>query len=523
MDRRAALVGLDGGSLELLQGIAGQGLMPNLGSILEAGGFAHLRSTIPMYTLPCWTTCFTGVDPGGHEILYWRRGGPWLPWRDDAERPFAYLPFGVFPMIWEAVEALGGRAGCLDVPLGFPAQPTGAFFTAGFMAPPGSDRLCSPSGLLDRYPGWVPEVTKTVASQELRRDPDGRRAYLGELKRQTTLRRRFLQDHGAGLDLLCLVNVVPDRLSHLHWEPLVRLAETGEGEDELIACWREVDALLGDVRKLLGGEGTLIVVSDHGFAPGPSFNVARWLVDQGFSDAAVTWRVRAQELARRMVPRAARERLSAALRRRRSVPEYLPVSSRPTAPTIWPTTFDDRACYLYMNPERVDGSSRRALATAIVERVRAEHGMPRGVHPIEEALLGEEAFPGEHEAIMPDVVLVPAADWILVDDFAVSRLTLPPDAESRHHRLGVLLAEGPSIEPGEHGPSDMRDVFPTVLAALGHSSPPHLPGRRIEWIAPAPQAPAPRIRLRDLPEDAVVGAAEERELEEHLRALGYLE
>ena len=55
----------------------------------------------------------------------------------------------------------------------------------------------------------------------------------------------------------------PDVVQHMFWAGLEK-----PGGQEAIARWYErMDALVGRVRSLLGSRGTLVVLSDHGFAP----------------------------------------------------------------------------------------------------------------------------------------------------------------------------------------------------------------------------------------------------------------
>ena len=519
--RRVALVGLDGASLEMLEGFARVGVMPNLAAVLKSGGRAPLRSTIPMYTIPSWTTCFTGVDPGRHEVLYWRQGWPALPWKDDSQQPFSYLPFGRFPMLWDAVEALGGTATCLDIPLGYPAPELRGSFSGGLLAIADSSNLCSPPDLVDDYEGWLPEVVKTATSQELRRDAAGSASFIRALTHQTALRRRFLADRDPGGDLLCLVNATPDRLSHLDWEPLRRLAETGEGSAELIACWRELDGLIGDARDWAGRDGTLIMVSDHGSGVGPYLSVGRWMVERGFLRSIPARAYRAERAVRSVLPGGAGRWLGKQVRRIRGTPSEMPATVAKTEDEVWPVDLDYRACYLFVHPE-VDEARKAQLLTEITSTMAEGVGLPPGQAAIVEVLSGADLFPGRHEAVVPDLVFLPRDDWILSTDWS-RPVVSDSDGEAAHHRTGIVIASGPDVDGGLHEPADMIDVYPTVLAAMDHRAPAHATGERIEWIASEARGEAPRVDLAAYRSHEPVSVAETRELEAHLRALGYID
>ncbi|MCU1486932.1 MAG: type phosphodiesterase/nucleotide pyrophosphatase [Actinomycetia bacterium] len=510
-------MGLDGATFDVLDGLADLGAMPELARMRRGCGRAVLRSTIPMYTLPSWTTLWTGLPPAEHGVLYWREGGPPVPWRVE-EGGFTYLPSGRIPMLWDIAEAAGRKVGCIDIPLAFPASPAGELFTSGFMAPAGSPRMVSPPDLLDAFPTWVPEVQKSLTSSELRRRPDEAAAYVAALSAQTELRRQLLGEIGDDIDFLCIVNVVPDRLSHLDFDRLLAMAATGEAGDELTRCWQDVDALLGDALSWAGDDGTVLVVSDHGFARGPAFNVATWLSKAGLDGVVNQRALGLQRLAGRLLPARVGDAIRPVLRRRLGVGDELPISAGHRSPELWPISLDDRACYLYLRPD-IKAARGDAVVRQVLDAALGRSSIPTGVAPFAECLSQAEAFDREDPGL-PDVVLLPADDWILRTDHGDPRLSWP-DGGSEHHRDGVLLARGPSVIAGAHEPADMGDMFATVLATLELPQPGGTSGTSVAWVhrpvtgQAVPTAPRP-VADGVTPEEAV-------DLEAHLRSLGYLD
>jgi predicted AlkP superfamily phosphohydrolase/phosphomutase len=65
----------------------------------------------------------------------------------------------------------------------------------------------------------------------------------------------------------------PDILQHMFWRgiddkhPLHGAADTAANRGAILECYQRCDAILGRARAALGGEGTIVVLSDHGFAP----------------------------------------------------------------------------------------------------------------------------------------------------------------------------------------------------------------------------------------------------------------
>lgn len=57
-------MGLDGVGLELARSLAARGVMPHLGRLLELGTAWPTTAPLPEVSPVCWTTMFSGADPG---------------------------------------------------------------------------------------------------------------------------------------------------------------------------------------------------------------------------------------------------------------------------------------------------------------------------------------------------------------------------------------------------------------------------------------------------------------------------
>jgi predicted AlkP superfamily phosphohydrolase/phosphomutase len=73
---RVLIIGWDGADWRILDPLLERGALPNLRSLLDRGGRAVLRSTIPTHSWAAWPSFLTGVDPvdhGVYDILEIRR------------------------------------------------------------------------------------------------------------------------------------------------------------------------------------------------------------------------------------------------------------------------------------------------------------------------------------------------------------------------------------------------------------------------------------------------------------------
>ena len=68
MPAKSVAIGLDGAAWHLLDPLLTAGVMPRLAALNARGAWGSLKSTVPTYTPPAWTSAATGVNPGRHGI-----------------------------------------------------------------------------------------------------------------------------------------------------------------------------------------------------------------------------------------------------------------------------------------------------------------------------------------------------------------------------------------------------------------------------------------------------------------------
>ena len=66
--KKVLVIGLDGATWDLLKPWADEGKLPTIKKLMDGGVWGELQSTVPFLTPPAWTSLFTGVNPGKHNI-----------------------------------------------------------------------------------------------------------------------------------------------------------------------------------------------------------------------------------------------------------------------------------------------------------------------------------------------------------------------------------------------------------------------------------------------------------------------
>jgi predicted AlkP superfamily phosphohydrolase/phosphomutase len=136
------------------------------------------------------------------------------------------------------------------------------------------------------YTQGMPEDTKAFNARVLDEAEFKTQAWM-VLKEQTAMLDYELDRFRSGVLFFYLST--PDPVAHMFW---ASMDPKHPGHDPKIgarfggaieAAYQEMDRLLGTVLDRIGGQTTLIVMSDHGFAPFyRHFNLNTWLVNNGY-------------------------------------------------------------------------------------------------------------------------------------------------------------------------------------------------------------------------------------------------
>ena len=273
---RLIFLGLDGVGLDLARHLAQAGVMPHLGGLLERGLAWDTRSPLPEVSPVCWTSIFSGQNPGGHGIFGFAapRDGAYGITPADSTMVQA-------PRLWDLADEADLESVVINVPLTYPATPILGSMVAGFVCP-NLGQGVHPPELLPRLAtmGYRPE-----AELEMGRNDAG--ALLADVSRALTVRlelcRQMLEE---SWDLFAAVISDTDRVNHFAWPALWEaghpLAAAAQG------IYRQADDFIGRVLSRFGeeiarSETTLMIAADHSFGPIVSeVYLNQWLMQEGY-------------------------------------------------------------------------------------------------------------------------------------------------------------------------------------------------------------------------------------------------
>jgi predicted AlkP superfamily phosphohydrolase/phosphomutase len=534
--RRVLIIGLDGATFRLLEPWAREGALPSLADVMARGSYGELRSTFPALTPPAWASFMTGKNPGKHGVYSFRETAA----QRYESGPLVSANLLQARTLWEIVGDAGLPVGAVNVPPSYPVRPVNGFMVACMFAPPGESRLIYPED--DQHLLGPDYVTNVKPPGNLRTsDPGyGDRAleYLRLLRhnaeRRLALTTELMRRHAWAL--LSVVFYEPDRIQHFFWDYLAGRPPAGvpaELAREITTRARAIYRLLDDAMAALvaeaGPETVTLVVSDHGFGPGPErvLHPNRWLADNGWLAQHRSWRLRRWLV--KQLPRRYKQRLKSV--------ETLLVDF--AASDAWCEVMETRSAGVWLNL-RGRQPRGRVEPGADYERRRDEliQGLGAwrdgGAPVFSRVVRREEVYDGPATALAPDVLLEAAPrfgfTFGLRTELQSGVLAAPFDGagyRGAHEPEGIFLAVGPGIAArGRVGAQPIEAIAPTALCLLGLGIPRGMDAPpMLDLLTPDARA-AMRVELVDdvAPARALGEVAEDQsQVEEQLRALGYLE
>ena len=554
---RVLVIGLDGGTFEILNPLVEQGYMPHLGRLLEMSAWGSLESTIPPFTATAWSSFATGVNPGKHGILNFAQLDRYN-YEIDSTR---FVDSRILPTaIWEEMSRAGRSVGILHVPLTYPVRPVNGTMISGMLTPPGSANSFFPSQL------------KTDFVEEYRFDVNFVRE--GEAFRVADFptKEKMLEEIGAVMDLhletsyhrlkqdnpdfFMTVITATDRLGHFFWEELGDIVDKRPFTAlhyRLLDLFERLDVGIGQLIRLRQAESDYIMLmSDHGFGPSQTgyVNLNVLLRQHGFlserQDAALGdleyWRVKLgqnrflKRLVQAVMPQRMQQRTTE-LARQTSKSEML--DREKTQAFVEPIYFHVCGISLNVVGERRDGNifpgpEYEAIRDQIIRIVQESTDPKTGQPLVERVSKREVLFHGPHLSKFPDIIVELKPNYVPGASLASRDLVEPYHSfrAGDHRSNGIFALAGPEIRPlGDLSGLDLLDLPATILYLLDLPIPSYYDSQVMtDLFDPAYVEAHPidtveaSIEFPHLPSEmGHMDESGDEAVEERLRGLGYIE
>ena len=506
MAKRVLIVGWDGADWEILDPLLEAGELPNLAALIARGRRGVSRSCLPSHSWAAWPTFLTGRDPAGHGVF------DILEYRPGATRRLPVSSRSILAPTWPQRLSDAGRTSLVvNVPLTYPAPEIKRRRHRRRRDPAGR-HLQPPAPTPARDLGWPINGGSWTTFRH--RPLDLIADVEGVTRRRAEAMRRLLDEQP--WDAACMVFVSPDRIQHCLLEyvhpghPDFPAASPDAGGRRACATSTACStASWARCSSAPAPDDLVLLMSDHGHQPVTrALNMNRVLerlgvLRMGRGSALVSllaWgRIRS-------IARVAYDRLGPARQGRRPHhPDRLGAHDAPTPASPRPARASRSRWPAASRRARLPRRTTSACATSWPARCSDSSTRPPAATRSRRCYARRTCWTAPYLDRAPDLLLEPAPLYSLTH---ARQAVEQADWLSGDHRPeGVYVAAGPGVVGRGRA---RRSRWPTSPAG----SP-----ARWAWSRPA-ERPDPGRRHRPV---GVFSDDEEREVEERLRGLGYLE
>jgi predicted AlkP superfamily phosphohydrolase/phosphomutase len=566
-DRKVFVYGIDGGTLVLLRPWAARGLLPNFRRLMEEGTWGVLHSCFPPITPQAWSCFMTGKNAGKHGIFHYTDRLP-----DSYGVRYINAGARAARTIQRIVSDEGKRVGFLNVPMTFPPEPVNGFVVSGLDAPSISSEFTYPPELK----GKIQKITgEYIIDLRLKGSMTNkkRQRVLDDLHKMEEIRKKVLFNLMAqdDYDLLMYVCIATDRVQHHFWKFLDPSREPEHGsannyEDAILRVYQHADKTLGEIMSRLPSDMDLAVMSDHGFGPATTavFYPNKWLLEnrllhlkdhgrdathhpvktlKGVARRLVFGSVRgSKRFLIRTLPPSLKERLLEFSSLRGRVQSFILLSQVAWSQTV---AFSDEIMDgIWINvkgrePEGIvePGEEYERVREDIIRRLKDLKDPHNGEQVFEVVYKREDLFHGPYIWKAPDI-LFHFKDYTYrmrpsntTSEDSRQGVFGHVDSEGRtsgsHRREGVFFLWGRNFRRGtELSDIQIIDMAPTILHNMGLGVPDDMDGRVITEALVEPGEIVYQSSEKGSaaePSGTAYSTEESQQIEERLRAIGYIE
>ncbi|CAM5443614.1 alkaline phosphatase family protein [Streptomyces californicus] len=464
---KALILGIDGGSLAMMEPFIARGLLPHLAGLLDQSMHGATTTTWPAHTAPGWSTFVTARRPGGHGVYQFFGTQE----ADYGDRLTGTGDFGC-STIWEWLAAQGWSAGIINVPMSHPPRELPGYQvtwplerTLRFSDPPTLLGELSRAGA-----PFMPDIMAMF---------QGDHGYLDKALANVAARGRsiaHLMEHHE-TDVVMAVITEIDRIAHHYWHfsdachPGHTVPEQAEWGRAVELIHRAVDAVIGDILATVGDDTPVMLVSDHGLGQGRlNLGVNSLLEEAGLLATApgagghAGWfegEGRGVDFGRTRAymptPGCYGVNLNLAGRQHRGIVRKDEVAG-----------LSDEVSELFLKHGIVEPHRREDTLNRVREALLAHLNPYTGLPLFADVLRAEDVHSGPAADRAPDLILVPY-DWryLPLGDTHWSARVHRRLQSGWHRRESYWGGLGGSFGTGAGRTGDPLDVAPTVLRMLG--------------------------------------------------------
>jgi predicted AlkP superfamily phosphohydrolase/phosphomutase len=560
MGTKLFVIGLDAATLDVINPLMKEGLLPTFRKLCEEGVYGELASTLHPLSPPAWTSFITGKNPGKHGIYDFVVH---KPKSYELEYTFGGMRKGL--SIWKLLSNAGNRVTVLNVPMTYPPEAVKGILISGFDSPGTDSDFAYPPHILD-------EITRAVGKYQLRDYPQGHNpdSFLEHIEALFDFRKQlthYMMDNHEW-DFFMMVFGELDVVQHAYWQytdPAFKSISNTEREKYrhvIRDMYIRMDSVLGELFSKLSKDTNILVMSDHG--AGPCYKavfINKWLEEKGlltYADSRggncyLELLKKIHHTIKTTIPPAGLEWMKRTLPAlRQKVKSKIVFSDIDWTKTkVW--SFGRESTNLFINVKGkfpngtvTPGPEYESLRSLLIEELKTLIDPDTGESVVENIYRGEEVYHGDCMDNAPDLLVTwknhQYTSWPGYRDR--NRALFEPSLchsdysdwsqlqkGGNHRPNGILFMKGSNIRNGFNiTGAKIIDLAPTILYLMGTTVPADMDGRVLEEaISPTyfqqnpPRYTQPPLNGGTKPSVRTYSEEESSKIEERLRSLGYIE
>jgi len=552
---KSLIIGLDGADWRILDPLINRGQLPTLKRLIDRGCRGILRSTIPPFSPPAWASMITGVNPGKHGVFDFTN--------IDKEYQIVTVPLmnrlKAMPF-WRILNKNGISTGIVNLPILYPPEDVIGYLVCGMVTPESAEIFSYPQEIskIIGKPGenWLigQRLSPGFSLEEFLLEIKAKTIRQAELTLQ--LIEKFMTQ------TLMVVFDGGDKAQHFFWKysdpshPRYEQQANEALKSAISDYYINLDVHLGRILERFG-ESDIIIVSDHGFGElTRAFHIERWLLEKGYLElkpsATISINRISGQIFRRIWTSIRRLRVLKVMAERRAVLERMVQRTKVVfheKGNQFREMIDwNRTKVFFMGRTssglRINVRGREKLGiisegeeyTDLVEKLKtqlAQISDPSNQRSVIRNIFQRgEIYDGPQVGGAPDLIIMPESGYGFIegfsDEYLESFCERGRELSGNHRMEGIFIASGPDFKKLEHPvEANIVDIMPTILYLNHLSVPNYVDGDVITSIIHDDYKIKNPIKHHEAnvvvtPTADGYSDDERKQVEEHLKALGYL-
>jgi len=503
---RVLVIGLDGGSFNILDLMMKRKVMPNLMRLISEASHGDLKSTIPPVTAPAWTSLRTGMNPGKHGIygftkpVFIRNDRGYI---EDIGIDINDASSISGVKIWNILSEMGKKVGIVSMPFTYPPEEVNGIMVSGFMTTGKRKGATFPENLKK-------DIINNTGISFNRGIADGTsisREFLKHLIKSVEEKNKmdiYLLNRYK-FDFFTTVYQQTDILQHYFMKFIdVSHPDYDDKRAEKFRSlinkfYQTIDTSVGKLIGCFSEDATIMLVSDHGFAPsGRVFYINKYLQDEGFLEVK-----NHKELILNKVGLSGRKALSILsqldilnLKRIVSLKMRRSIKNRFLSARLLPIDYEKSIAFFHCNNEQgiyfLDhqndnfNNKNNELKEKLISKLKVLKDPKTDSKIIKEVYRKEQVYYGQFLDNAPDILIQPNTPYILNSDISVRGLIGDQQegfTNGQHSPDGIFIIKGPDIKHNFCiSGANLVDIMPTILYIFNLPIPSGVDGRVLDAI-----------------------------------------